>query len=312
MKFPGSASIVLMLADGGSADGWIQPFAGGQIWTEQPLAAGARRARRPVFDSGDLAPQGDWSLSYDGPGLVDGGLHPLRADLSAGGERRVSFADGEEFLVDAQGVLVRRLGPGVADARSLERALGAPTALALAVSGIYLLHASAAMRTGEGGGSGAVTAFTANSGAGKSTLAAATCAGASGWLRVADDQLPVELTPSASALPHFPQLKLAPGESYPASAVARLPLAQLVEIEHSRDYREFELERLDPAAGCLTLVRATVAAKLFDQNLLAAHFESCAAASQRLPIFRLRFPTGLAHLPEVLAAVGAAAESLRD
>ncbi len=105
------------------------------------------------------------------------------------------------------------------------------------------------------------------------------------------------------ALPHFPQLKLAAAENYPASAPPTLALESLVEIEHSPGIRAVAIERLGPAAACLALARATVAAKLFDPALLERHFELCAAAGERLPVYRLRFPSGLDRLPEVLAAI---------
>jgi hypothetical protein len=82
-----------------------------------------------------------------------------------------------------------------------------------------------------------------------------------------------------------------------------LPLQRLVEIEHSSDLRAVEIARLGPTAACLALARATVAAKLFDPVLLQRHFELCAAAGRELPVHRLRYPSGLEHLPEVLAAI---------
>jgi hypothetical protein len=296
--------IRLLLDAHSGASGWLQLFAGGELWTASPVGAGARRAPRPQIAEAAVAPPATWSPIYDGPGLVDGGLHRLRSFLSSRGERRVDFADGESFRVDAEGGVVRRVGAGPAGARSLERALGAPLALALAVRGLHLLHASAIARRSATGSPDGAVAFTATSGAGKSTLAAA--AGRPGdlrWLRIADDQLPVRLAPPVAALAHFPQLKLAPDEAYPASAPRALPLLHLCEIEHSPDFRSIELERLDPASACLALVRATVAAKLFDPALLQRHFEACAAAGRELPVHRLRFPSGLAHLPEVLAAI---------
>ena len=306
---PPDRPIILLLEDDTEV-GWLQPFAGGQLWSEQPVGVGAARAPRPPVRTDISAARTDWSVIYDGPGWVDGGLYRLQSFLSERGERRVDFEDGESFLVDAAGGQVRRLGGGPANARSEERALGAPMALALALRGVHLLHASAvARRSADGGLSGAV-AFTALSGAGKSTLAAATVpiaggAGAGGDTleRIADDQLPVRLGSRPETLPHFPQLKLPPASGYPAAAAARLAFARLVEIEHSAEVGAIEIARLSPAAACLALARATVAAKLFDPDLLQRHFEACAAAAQELPVHRLRFPTGLEHLPAVLAAV---------
>lgn len=298
---------IILLLDEDTESGWIQPFAGGRLWSNQPFGVGAARAPRPPLPTDTSAARTAWSVIYDGPGLVDGGLYRLQSFLSTRGERRVDFEDGESFFIDAAGGLVRRLGSGPANARSLERALGAPMALALALRGIHLLHASAvARRSADGGLSGAV-AFTAQSGAGKSTLAAAALqnaeAGRATLARIADDQLPVRLASPLGALPHFPQLKLPPPAGYPGTAPVRLAFERLVEIEHSAEVGAIEIERLSPAAACLALARATVAAKLFDPDLLQRHFEACATGGRELPVHRLRFPTGLEHLPAVLAAV---------
>ncbi len=298
--------IVLRLDEDAKQAGWIQPFAGGRLWSGQPIGVGAVRAPRPPIRSAAAA-QAAWSVIYDGPGLVDGGLYRLRSFLSAEGERRVDFADGESFLVDPAGGFIERRSSGPATARSLERALGAPMALALALRGVHLLHASAVARLSADGVPGNAIAFTATSGAGKSTLAAAAGprarAGGGTLVRIADDQLPVRLGSQPEALPHFPQLKLPPTAGYPATAPVRLAFERLVEIEHSTEVRAIAIERLSPAAACLALARATVAAKLFDPDLLQRHFDACAAAGKELPVHRLVFPTGLEHLPAVLAAI---------
>jgi hypothetical protein len=301
--------IALLLEDDDAGEpGYLQPLAGGELWTRHPLFAGATAAPPPYpslrFGAPATASEGAWSVIYDGPGLVDGTLSTIRSALSTAGERRVDFADRESFHLDARGEVLRRRGPGPADARSQERALGAPLALALAMRGVHLLHASAVgVRAGDFGHRG-VVALTAQSGAGKSTLAAAAERHpALGWRRVADDILPVRLDPPARALPHFPQLKLAEHEAYNSTERSELKLDHLVEIEHAPQVTAIELERLPPAEACLALARATVAAKLFDPALLRQHFELCAAAGQTLPVHRLRYPTGLDRLPEVLAAL---------
>ncbi len=303
---------IVLLLDDATDSGWMQPFAGGRLWSGQPIGLGAVRAPRPPLASATSPAPAAWSVIYDGPGLVDGGLYRLRSFLSAEGERRVDFEDGESFLIGAAGDLVERRGSGPANARSAERALGAPMALALALRGVHLLHASAVARLSADGVPGSAIAFTAVSGAGKSTLAAAAMptagAGRDTFVRIADDQLPVRLGSQPETLPHFPQLKLPPTAGYPATAPFRLAFERLVEIEHAADVRAIAIERLSPAAACLALARATVAAKLFDPDLLQRHFEACAAAGRELPVHRLRFPTGLEHLPAVLAAISASAK----
>jgi hypothetical protein len=312
-----SSRPIALLLDGETEEaGWVQPFAGGELWTREPLTPGATRATCPAAgDSGHR--ESRWTTVYSGPGLVDGGLRNLSAAISAEGERRVDFEDGERFEISREGALLRRTGPRHPDPRSLERALGAPLAIALALRGIHLMHASAITRIQQGKPA-AVVAFTAPSGAGKSTFAAfaqrspkAPGFAGSHWTRVADDILPVRLSMRAEALPHFPQLKLAAEEAWPAAAASAMPLARLIEIEHSSAIHSIGIERLAPGAACLAIARATVAAKLFDPALLAAHFTACAAAAERLPVYRLKYPSGLDRLPEVLDAVAnlAASES---
>jgi len=298
---------IVLLLDDAEESGFVQPLAGGALWSARPIGRGAMPAPRAPIAGEFPVPDLEWSVIYDGPGLVDGALRTIRAALSSRGDRRVDFEDGECYFVDARGEVVRRRGSAPADARALERALGAPLALALALRGVHLLHASALARRAASGEWGGVIAFTAASGAGKSTLAAAARrrlpAGAVELVRIADDLLPVGLDRPLRALPQFPQLKLTQDEAYPTSAPAALHLEGLVEIEHSPDIRALEIERLTPAAACLALSRATVAAKLFDPALLRHHFALCAAASEELAVHRLRFPSGLDRLTEVLEAI---------
>lgn len=284
--------------------GWREPFAGGELLSDVPLrpdsppcalqwapAAAERESARP------------WRLVYDGPGLVHGELEPVCAE-TAEGRCRVRFADGETFLVeapDASGtLLIRRSHPSPRGlAASLERALGAPIALALATHRIWLLHASAVA------GASGVVALTARSGGGKSTLAAAAANLAGlGLRRVADDQLPVRFEPRPSALPHYPQLKLALTSSYPRDGPADLPLRAVVAIDHAADGpRVPQLVELSPTEACLELVRSTASARLFDATRASAHLTACAGTAARVRVLQLRFRSGPAELAAALSQI---------
>jgi hypothetical protein len=289
-------TIELRLTAGRVDEGFLQPFAGGLLWCDRPVGAGKRApAPSPGFGHTGSA----FAAVYDGPGLVAGGIQRIRSFVAGDGTRKVEFEDGETFLIAAAGDRVARVGSTTTDEvapQTLERALGPPMALALAAGSIFLLHASALV------GRRGVVAICGDSGAGKSTLAAAAMTMPElGLARVADDQLPVVLEMSPRALPHFPQLKLAPGEWYPSDASASLPLAMVVAAAREvtpPDDSTFEprLERLDATTACLLLASATVAARLFDRDLLERHLRACAAASQRLQVCRLTHPSGLGRL----------------
>lgn len=294
-------TIMLVLDGQDDSPGWLQPLAGGHLWCDRNLGLGGVPASPPPVPR--LAPPSHELLVYDGPGLVDGGLQRIRSFIDANGARRVEMADGESFRITATGDRIERIAlPDRPPAeRTVERALGAPLALALAAQGIFVLHASGLV------GPRGVAALTTVSGGGKSTLAAAASRQPGLALtRVADDLLPVELSPVPLALPHFPQLKLPTSAGYPPDASATLPLALLAEIVHApqqagrRDPEGPHGERLDPTGACLAVVRATVASRLFDRDLLASHFAASAAASKRLEVWRLRYASGLDRLGEPL------------
>lgn len=284
----------------------MQPLAGGLLWCDQPVGDTASRAPAP---SSGIAPQSsDFDLVYDGPGLVAGSMQRIRALVASDGTRNVEFEDGETFLIAPAGDRISRVAGGPADAspqQTLERALGPPLALALAVRGTFLLHASALA------GPHGVVAICGESGAGKSTLAAAAASWPElGLSRVADDQLPAALGPRPNALPHFPQLKLLPEAWHSPDAPAALPLLMVVEAfraasDPGRSSHPATIERMPPSQACLFLAAATVAARLFDRQLLTRHLSACAAASESLQVGRLHYASGIDRLREPLATLAA-------
>ncbi len=241
--------------------------------THDAAAADLRSQPHPVRDAA-------WTPIYDGPGLLAGGVERIRSERGDLGGYRVTHAGWRDFLVAADGGTIRRhaasAGGGDEFAFThITRALGAPLALALALRDIYLLHAS-----GLTASDGSVIALTAESGGGKSTLAAAAAASPElGLRRVADDQLPVRLGRAPAALPHFPQLKLPPDAQYPAGQAPVVGLRALVELEVDAGCAAAALARESPPSAIQSLIRATVAAKLFDRELLARHFNACASAA---------------------------------
>lgn len=167
--------------------------------------------------------------------------------------------------------------------------LGPALVLALALQGVFCLHASAVVAGDR------LVAFLGESGRGKSTLAAYL---ARDWRRLADDMLPLaagKTAPALACLP-FPQ-----------------PLADLVEISAAMplsaayvlDDGELSLQTLPPAAATLALARHTVAARLFPPNLLAHHFSFCAQLAAAIPVKSLRYRRCYTALPAVRQAIAA-------
>jgi hypothetical protein len=289
-------ALALDLDPGEAGAGFRGRLAGLDLWSSRPLGGARPAPRRPP-----LPALGRAERALARPEAIDSAAEgaPASVARSAGGERTVAWPDGERFAVAADGSAVVRVGGARGSGeRTLERALGVPVALALALRGRFLLHASAVERGGR------ALALTADAGGGKSTLAAAAARGP-GWRRIADDQLPVILGAAPAALPHFPQLQLAPEESYPEPAPPELPLAAVVLLARGAGAEPIGIERLEPTAAALALARATVAARAFDGELLDRHFAACAAGAAALAVVRLRYPSGVDRLGEVLAALAA-------
>lgn len=112
-----------------------------------------------------------------------------------------------------------------------------------------------------------------------------------------------------TVLPHFPQLKLPPEDWHAPGAPALLPLLMVVEALRSEPgsgpLPPATIEPLRPSQACLFLAGATVAARLFDRQLLTRHLAACAAASESLQVCRLRYASGVDQLRKPLAALAA-------
>jgi hypothetical protein len=179
-----------------------------------------------------------------------------------------------------------------ANARAFsESALGPPLILALALRGVWCLHASSVILNGR------VIVFLGESGRGKSTLAAyldrsPTCQ------RVADDLLLV--TGGAEGLtcwPRFPQAKLSVAEQYPSNAAEQLPVDAICELGDAAP--NIECPTIGQAEAAQVLIRHSVSARCFGPKLLAPHLSFCAHAAERVRAHRLRYPREFELLPRV-------------
>lgn len=165
----------------------------------------------------------------------------------------------------------------------VEAFLGPPLLLALALRGVFCLHASGVM------GTDGVTAVAGESGTGKSTLAA--------YLhtqgiarRAADDLLPVTLSPDGLlALPRIPQLKL-PLDQQPGSTVPEHVSVTAVHILYlSQSTTSIAATPLPQTAAALALAQHTVGTRFFPPPLLARHLAFAARAAEVTAVRRLTY-----------------------
>ena len=256
-------------------------------------------------------PDGDRSRTvrdvvYRGTGWVGGRLR--RVECTRG--RSESFLEIEDIglvSVDHNGesIHVRELAPGCGPDDLSGAVLGPALVLALARKGTWCLHASAVEAHGR------AVLFLGRSGAGKSTLARRLGAEGGAGRRLADDVVPVALSGGElRCLPHFPQLKLGAGEQVSLDVPERIRVEAVYSLEApANDGRRpaIRVEELSPRDTVGTLVRGTVAARLFDASMLQRHLAFCAGVAAAVPVrwvvYPLR-PESVAEMRELLVEDG--------
>lgn len=232
------------------------------------------------------------------------GLEPAAVCWSEGSAYRVRIEGAGEFSVDPASGLIAPIGfeERAGSTGDLARlALGIPLHLALATKGIFCLHASTVAAI-DG-----VIAFIGASGAGKSTLASFLVESSfSRWRRISDEALPVTRGADGPvALPHFPQMSLAPSEQVGGNAAERLPLRAIYLLSVPSDSLQAAVHRMSGRAAAAALIFHTLAAGLFDEALLQQHMAFCAGVAASIPVRELIYPhtrEALQTVDEVLAS----------
>ena len=169
--------------------------------------------------------------------------------------------------------------------------------VSLGIRGTFCLHASAVS------GPRGVIGFLGRSGKGKSTLANHVTRAAPGlWEPVADDILALDFS-SAS-----PTVRRGVLPADPWIDGDRLRLAALYVLRNSKQ-DAVSVRGVAAAEAFVTFVRHTVGSRLFDSELKARHFDSCAEGSRRIPVRVLRYPRRLSVLDDVRRALEADTES---
>lgn len=263
----------------------------------------------PVDSEGAGAARGE--VVYGGPVWIGAAERPAVCRRSAAGYRiDIGGVGAIEVAADGSRALVRPLPPAatwrtggvgaVTASLAAEAALGPALVLALALGGTFCLHASAVAlppRADEKGEEGGVVAFLGESGAGKSTLARLLDGARPDWVRAADDVLPVVWSAEGPRVfPRFPQLKVPSGAQPGARVPESLPLTALYLLAPppSRATEGPRVpvgsRRLSRREAVVALVRNTVAARLFDGELLDEHLELCAMLAARLGVAELSYP----------------------
>jgi hypothetical protein len=240
-------------------------------------------------------------LVYQGPGWIGDHWRDVACWSNPAG-CWLSVADSGEFYVAADGSTIAEVetAPGANTSLVVETVLGPALILALALQGVWCLHAGAIAAGGK------AVVFLGESGSGKSTLAAFLgLEGGRPWKGLCDDVLPVERTAHAlEALPHFPQLKLQPEKQPSVGMPERMPVRAVYQLETpDSEHDTVDIRPLGGQEAALTLVRHTLAARLFDKRLLAQHLSFCAEAAARVPVRRLSYPRRHEVLPLVREAI---------
>jgi hypothetical protein len=199
-----------------------------------------------------------------------------------------------EFAVLSNGEIISKQNPRMELSKlDLEIILGPVLVLALALRGVWSLHASAVMLRDN------VLVFLGESGQGKSTLAAY-LSQSLGWRLVADDILPVIMdTGVAKVLPYFPQLKL-PMDAQPCVDLPdQLPLKHVCILVPADRSQAPDLRKVTPAYGVRALLGHTAGTRMFDAPLLTKHLEFCTRISDFNSFYELSYPHRKDALPEI-------------
>jgi hypothetical protein len=262
---------------------------------------------------------------YVSPYRNDAGESLLRV-YRADGCDVMYFPDAAEFYLFQDRLLCRRLS--MVESMIETNLLSAVLAYWLERAGMLALHASAVSLNG-----GAV-AFLSSSGNGKSGLAATFVQAGHGLLT--DDILPLEPSDAVWRVqPGFPTMRMWPDEAefflgeceslplvHPAITKRRVnigaegwgafcaapqPLVCLF-VPERRDPADpcddIAVTRITPRDAVIELVRHSFAARLVQSaGLQPRRMDLLVDLARRVPMYRLSYPSGFAHLARVRAAV---------
>jgi hypothetical protein len=288
------STITLRLSGYAAVRGFAYLLAGRALCADQPIAA-----LEPFAAGTCILPEAASPPVIDAParritGWIGGQMSSLSTEWSGAGCRL--SAPGGIYTITASGSDVFCTQADDADPDfAAGMLLGPVLCTALALQGVFCLHASAALINGR------VVLFIGESGAGKSSLAAYG-GQIEAWHRVSDDV--TATSKDFDVLTHFPQLKLPPGVQAGRDVPESLPLAAVYLLSVPEDAGAVvSILAMSERESAAALVRHTVAARLFSSALLARHLDYCAELAQTIGVMRVVYPHRREAMGEVVKAV---------
>jgi hypothetical protein len=195
--------------------------------------------------------------------------------------------------VDLMGLHIHLRNHNAFDERlNLEVVTGPAMMLMLAHRGIYSLHAGC-VKTPYGN-----IALIAESGAGKSTLSTHVD---HNWSQLADDILPLDIVVTEESSKHrfnlcrYPQLKL-PNARTQEQIRSGAQLDLLIRLR-AEPAAKIEFMPMPKTAALLEVIRHTVAARLFDNQMMRQHVRFAKRLVKTTPVVELAYPRNIEQLP---------------
>ena len=208
--------------------------------------------------------------------------------------------EGGRFFISHNGKSISKLdAPSEFTYLDYEVLLGSVFTLALAMRGVWSLHASAAIHKDN------LVVILGESGEGKSTLAA--YLNQEGWQRVSDDILPVQIGEDGlMAYPHYPQQKLTADAQPWLHLPGQMPVRTICLLIPVGKDNSTAIAPLSTSETARALLAHTAGTRLFNSGLLKEHLGFCTASAAKVAGYRLDYP----HRREILPLIREMLEGL--
>ena len=183
---------------------------------------------------------------------------------------------------------------------NLEVITGPALIMLLIQQGIYCLHAGAVSISDVRGLNAKNIVFLGDSGAGKSTLS--THVGEQ-WCQLSDDILPVSHIRRFIFHDDFPQLKLPNARPQTPSLDGGNASLDCIVLLDQQPSEEIALQRLAKPQALLSIIRHTVAIRLFDSTQTKQHLLFAKSLVDCLPVLSVTYPRDIRQLSMLQSAI---------